>query len=103
LFVTPGAKIDSFGFAMPTEQIIAQDKNDPERDTMLQFHGSYHHNAASHKNPSKRNYHNESPKNINARYHPTNKTTSNGNQPNNDLAQKRHQNKHAGTKPFNPD
>jgi hypothetical protein len=82
--VAPGAKIGSFGFAMPTEQIIAHD-NYPEPDTM-----SPSQNAASHKNPSKRNYyHNKSPKNVNARYHeddPTNKITCNCNQPNNDSA-----------------
>jgi hypothetical protein len=95
----PGAKINSFGFAMPTEQTITQD-NDWECDTMPPSHGSYHHNAASHKNPSKNNHcHNKSPKNVNMRYHkdhPTNRTTSNCNQPNNDSARNSHQNKHPG-------
>jgi hypothetical protein len=99
--VAPGAKIGSFGFAMPTEQTIAQD-NYPEPDTMPPSHGSYHHNAASHKNPSKRNYdHNESPKNENARYHedhPTNKITCNCNQPTNDSAKNRHQDKPSNNK-----
>jgi hypothetical protein len=103
--VAPGAKINSFGFPMPTEQTIARD-NYLEPDRMPPSHRSYHHNAASHKNPSKRNYyHNKSPKNVNARYHedyPTNKITCNCNQPNKDSAKNRHQNKHPDKQTIHP-
>jgi hypothetical protein len=43
-------KKDSFGFAMLTEQTIAQDA-DSERDTMLPAHGGNHHVKEPFKNP----------------------------------------------------